>query len=98
MANELNTSNIVEGSGERHLTERARIAAEDGVAGFQTNSHSTSRTIDEHPDRNPEHNVDSATVVADQRRARHELRERLQLIDLPDHRPSQVGHASGLSI
>ena len=90
MVNELNNTNTVEGSRERHLTERARTAVEDGVARIQKNSHSNSRTVKEHPDRNPELNVDPAPLEAGQRRAEDELRDRLRLIDLPDRRPSQA--------
>ena len=66
MAPKLDSNNIIEGSMERQLTERARIAADAGVGGFQTNSNS--RTAD--PERIPEHNVDQATAVANQPRAR----------------------------
>ena len=94
MAPKLDNNNIVEGSRERQLTERARSAAQDGIAGFQTNSNSNSRTAD--PDRIPDRNVDPATAVANQRDNRDELRDRLQGLNLPDRRPSQVGRPSGL--
>ena len=96
MAPKLDNNNIIEGTRERQLTERARSAAQDGIAGFQTNSNSNSRTAD--PDRIPDRNVDPATAVASQRDNRDELRDRLQGLNLPDRRPSQVGPSGLLGI
>ena len=98
MAPKLDNDNIVEGSRERQLTERARIAAEDGVGGFQTTSNSNSRTVD--PNRIPRDNVDPATAVAGQRRPEDDLRDRLrqQLTNLSDRRPSQVNNSGALGI
>ena len=88
-----NNNNLLTGTRQRQMTERARIAAEEGVAGFRTNASSNSRTQVDDRDQ-PDPDVDSAPAGAIGQQEEREavmanLREGVR--NLPRTRKTQVG-------